>query len=291
MKKLTLFMLLFLIIMFPMPSFSQSDDQSNDQVILQRAEIEQYALDYTGGIYIDDGKLNGLMNMIEKKVYQAPENAFLDENGQIVEEETGVTIDRSKFDIMFREAFYNDEILRLKVPKRTIYPRVDRAMMEEISKKELGSYVTNFRKTNVERSHNIELAAEAINNHVLFPGETFSFNEVVGERTEEKGYKRAPVIVRGELSEGIGGGICQVSSTLFNAVDLKGVQIVERYAHSRRVPYVPPGRDATVSWWGPDFVFKNLYNEPILIRALVRNGSMIVKIMSTETAEYFQGDD
>src|SRR5699024_8549970 len=102
--------------------------------------------------------------------------------------------------------------------------------------------------------------------------ETFSFNNVVGKRTKEKGYKKAPVIVKGELAEDIGGGICQVSSTLFNAVNLQGIEIVERYSHSREVPYVPPGKDATVSWWGPDFVFKNRYSHPVLIRAIVEKG-------------------
>lgn len=91
-------------------------------------------------------------------------------------------------------------------------------------------------------------------------------------RTPDKGYMKAPVIVRGELSEGVGGGICQVSSTLFNAVDRAGLEIVQRYSHSRRVPYVPPGRDATVSWGGPDLRFQNKYNQPVLIRAKQHGG-------------------
>ena len=88
--------------------------------------------------------------------------------------------------------------------------------------------------------------------------------------------------MKGELSEGIGGGICQVSSTLFNAVDRSGLRILQRYSHSKRVPYVPPGRDATVSWYGPDFSFKNEYNQPILIRAKVQSGMMIVLVFSSD---------
>ena len=127
------------------------------------------------------------------------------------------------------------------------------------------------------------LAVKAIDNVVVFPGESFSFNKVVGKRTASKGYMRAPVIVKGELAEDIGGGICQVSSTLFNAVDHTGVQIVERFSHSRKVPYVPPGRDATVSWYGPDFVFKNNLNQPILIKAKISNGNVLVRIYSSES--------
>ena len=85
----------------------------------------------------------------------------------------------------------------------------------------------------------------------------------------------AKIIVRGEFSEGIGGGICQISSTLYNAVDRAGLKIVERYSHSRSVPYVPPGRDATVNWGGPDFSFKNNYNQPILIRAQALPGQSL----------------
>jgi vancomycin resistance protein YoaR len=126
------------------------------------------------------------------------------------------------------------------------------------------------------------LATEKINNTVVFPGEVFSFNGVVGKRTKEKGYKKAPVIVKGELSEDIGGGICQVSSTLFNAVDQAGVIILERYHHSKRVPYVPQGRDATVSWYGPDFTFRNAYNQPLLIRAKILGGQVIITVHSSD---------
>ena len=96
----------------------------------------------------------------------------------------------------------------------------------------------------------------------------------------------AKIIVRGEFSEGIGGGICQISSTLYNAVDRAGLKIVERYSHSRSVPYVPPGRDATVNWGGPDFSFKNNYNQPILIRAQALPGRVFVSISSSDVINY-----
>jgi hypothetical protein len=92
--------------------------------------------------------------------------------------------------------------------------------------------------------------------------------------------------VRGELSEGIGGGICQVSTTLFNSVDRAGLKIIQRYSHSRNVPYVPPGRDATVSWEGPDFTFTNQYNQPILIRASAGGGTVVISLYSSHIIEY-----
>ncbi|GAB3064318.1 VanW family protein [Virgibacillus ainsalahensis] len=279
-----------LLLSIPSHQVLASLDLTDNNVTMEKVEVEQYALPHLDKLFIDESRLNFLIKILEEKLHKEPVNAKLDKKGEIIEGEPGITIDKRKFHILFREAFYSETTTKLEVPKRYVYPRVDRALLKDIRVKELGSYVTNFRKTNTERSHNIDLSTKAINNHVVFPGETFSFNDIVGERTAERGYKRAPVIVKGELAEDIGGGICQVSSTLFNAVDLKGIQIVERYAHSREVPYVPPGRDATVSWWGPDFVFKNLYNEPILIRAQADNGRMDVRIFSSETAENFTGE-
>lgn len=170
----------------------------------------------------------------------------------------------------------------MDVPEMNIYPKVDTEVLAHIKTQQIGQYVTYFNSNNKSRTTNIELAAKALDSHVVFPNETFSFNKVVGRRTTAKGYKSAPIIVRGELSEGVGGGICQVSSTLFNAVDRAGLRIVQRYSHSKRVPYVPSGRDATVSWYGPDFQFQNKYNQPILIRAKRYGGSLVIKLYSSE---------
>ncbi|AXI08918.1 hypothetical protein CUC15_08310 [Oceanobacillus zhaokaii] len=279
----------FLLFMFPPQIAENTMGVSNNDIILQNIEVDQYSLPYLDPLFLDEDKIHSLMDRLEKAIYKAPINAHISANGHIIPEKLGETLDRKQFQSLFREHFYSNTNSNFEVPKKPLYPKVDRGLLGEISTKQLGTYTTFFRKSNLERTHNIKLASEAINNYVLFPGEIFSFNEIVGERTKERGYKRAPVIVRGELAEDIGGGICQVSSTLFNAVDLKGIQIVERYAHSRKVPYVPTGRDATVSWWGPDFVFKNMYNEPILIRSFSANGTMRVSVYSSDTAEYFTG--
>jgi vancomycin resistance protein YoaR len=168
----------------------------------------------------------------------------------------------------------------------SVYPKVDSELLSDIRSIRIGRYITSFNPSNKKRSTNIKLAVAAINNHVVFPGETFSFNKVVGKRTSQKGYEKAKVIVRGEYAEDIGGGICQVSSTLFNAVDSAGLKIVQRFSHSRHVPYIPPGRDATVSWYGPDFEFKNIYNQPILIQARTLGNLLVIKLYSSEVIEY-----
>ena len=225
-------------------------------------------------------------DQLDRISMKKPENARIALNNQIVEGRNGYRLDRRKMLILFYEYYYGKGAATVEVPTYTLYPKVDAEVLSSIRVKPIGYYVTYFNSNNKNRSHNIALAAKAIDSAVVFPGESFSFNEVVGMRTVDKGYKRAGVIVRGELSEGVGGGICQVSSTLFNAIDRAGLQIVKRYSHSRSVPYVLAGRDATVSWGGPDFVFQNAYNQPILIRAYSSGGRISVSVYSSELIEY-----
>lgn len=246
----------------------------------------EYQMPFPGISLIDLGKYNQFLVKLDRRTYIPPVNAYIDDTGKIISEQAGRKLHRKAFTDIFYTYFYLKGPARAEIPMLAIYPRVDRDLLAHIRVKQIGQYVTYFNPNNATRSHNIELAAEAINNHVVFPGETFSFNRVVGKRTKEKGYMRAPVIVRGELSEDIGGGICQVSSTLFNAVDRAGVKVLERYSHSKKVPYVPPGRDATVSWYGPDFTFKNRYSYPLLIRAKALRGQMAIRVFSSDEIDY-----
>lgn len=283
--------LLLLFSLFPVYIFAEDDKEPEIKKInLQREEILHYHLSPIDNVFIDKMKLEKLMNSLENEVAVSPINATYGKNGQIIEGKQGSTLDRHEFKIRFLDAFYKGEEVQLEAPVKAVEPRVSAALLQEISKRRLGSYSTQFNAANKERTINIALSAQAINGTVIFPGEVFSFNKIVGERTKERGYQRAPVIVRGEFSEDIGGGICQVSSTLFNAADQNGIQMIERYTHSRRVPYVPAGRDATVSWWGPDFSFKNLYNEPIVIRSRISKGNLTIEIYTSETAENFSAD-
>lgn len=227
--------------------------------------------------------LGQLEDQVEAQIKKEPINARLDISGNLIAEKPGAVLDHNEFRNRFYQYFYNTGPKTIEVPIQPTYPRVDSELLSDIRTDMIGHYVTYYNSGNQERSHNISLATAAINNYVIFPGETFSFNKVVGKRTKDKGYLSAPVIVKGELTEGIGGGICQVSSTLYNAVDQSGMEIIERYSHSKKVPYVPAERDATVSWYGPDFSFRNDYNQPILIRAIATNGKMIVMVFSSDS--------
>lgn len=259
--------------------------ESRGEVVSDHISMADYMYPLPVGPLIDEDRLNKLMDGIAGAVERDPVNATLDGAGRIVPERPGLKLERKAFKRLFYGYMLEGEPQRLEVPLRSIYPRVDSEVLSGIKVRQIGHYATYYNSRNRNRSSNIALAAKAINNHVVFPGERFSFNQTVGKRTKEKGYLRAPVIVRGEMNEDIGGGICQISSTLFNAVDRAGLTIVERFTHSRSVHYVPAGRDATVSWYGPDFVFENRYDQPILIRAYANAGAVNISIYSSELIE------
>ena len=146
----------------------------------------------------------------------------------------------------------------------------------------VASYTTYFNASDAGRNKNIELSAQAINDVIVGSGDTFSFNTVVGPRDEANGYQPAPEIINKKLVMGIGGGICQTSSTLFNAVDQLPIKFVERHHHSLDVGYVPKGRDATVSYGTLDFRFQNTSDVAFLIKATYGQDFLTVEVRTSE---------
>ena len=149
----------------------------------------------------------------------------------------------------------------------------------------ISQFTTKYDASNRNRSTNLQIAAEKINGKVLMPGEEFSFNKIVGKRTVEAGYKDAAIYADGGVVDGLAGGICQISSTLYNSVLLANLQITERRNHSFTTSYSPAGRDATVVWGTTDFRFINSRSYPIKIESSVKNGIAEFKIhgMQEET--------
>lgn len=147
----------------------------------------------------------------------------------------------------------------------------------------LGTYTTYT--TNVpNRNTNIRLAGEAVHGICLEPGEVFSFNNTIGPTTVAKGYKVAGILVNGKPSEGMGGGICQLSSTIYNAVLEANLKVVERRAHSASVGYVPAGRDATVSYGTLDFRFQNTTGDKLYIAVDYSNSALTVSLYGRKPA-------
>jgi len=145
----------------------------------------------------------------------------------------------------------------------------------------ISTFTTEYSSSNKPRVNNIHTLADALDGTLVAPGGTFSFNGTVGERTAAKGYQEAPAIVNGKLVPQLGGGICQVNTTLFNAVFFSGLPVVERVNHSQYISHYPKGRDATVSWGGPDFKFKNDTPNWILIATGYTNSSVTISIYGT----------
>lgn len=152
----------------------------------------------------------------------------------------------------------------------------------------VSSFSTRYDASNTNRSTNLRIAAEKINGTVLLPGEVFSYNKTVGKRTVEEGYKDAKIYADGGVVDGLAGGICQISSTLYNAVLLANLEMVERRNHSFTTSYVAAGRDATVVWGTIDFQFKNSRTYPIKIEASVKNGIAEFKIHGMQEQQEYE---
>lgn len=156
---------------------------------------------------------------------------------------------------------------------------------------DIASYITKYStsKANANRNHNMLLASNAIDGVILYPGDSFSYNQVIlSKRDKNNDYKEAGVLVNGEPATGIGGGICQISSTLFEAALYSGMTITERHNHSAKVGYLPAGRDATVSWGGPDLKFKNNLGVPVMIESVMKDGTLKIRFLSKGTPSEFK---
>ncbi|NLM10952.1 MAG: VanW family protein [Clostridiaceae bacterium] len=143
---------------------------------------------------------------------------------------------------------------------------------------EISSFATTIYDKDEHRVNNIKTAAEDLDGTVIKPGEIFSFNDTIGRRSKEKGYEEAPIFVNGEKSKGVGGGVCQVSTTLYNAALEADLKIIERHRHSREVSYVPEGKDAAVVYNSKDLRFKNTKDYPIEIRISVSEDEINVTL-------------
>ena len=144
----------------------------------------------------------------------------------------------------------------------------------------VGSYTT-FYGGDPNRIHNVQLVSRLIDRHLIAPGSTFSFNRTTGDRNAAKGFLEAPVIINGELKSGLGGGVCQVSTTVFNAAYEAGLQISERHNHALYISHYPLGRDATVNYPGTDLKFVNDTDHWLLLDTIVGSYSLTVRLYGT----------
>ncbi len=202
----------------------------------------------------------------------------LDESGDLVimPEKAGKKVDSVATFEQLKDAMSGTEKLRIEILVIDEVPKVTEKDLEGMH--ELADYTSEYDTGLENRSHNLELAAGKIDNTKLEPGEVFSFNDTVGERTVAAGYLDALIFVGNQVEPGLGGGVCQVASTLYNTVLLSGLEIVERHNHNLPITYVPLGRDATVNWGSMDFQFKNNSDSTIYIAARAGGGTITISI-------------
>ena len=222
---------------------------------------------------------------IYKDIHREPKDAYYTKDPySIFPSENGVDF---KISIEEAKQIVQNSEAECEIPLKVLYPNVTTNMIgQEAFPDLLGSFSTNY-VSNPDRTTNLRLAANKINGTVLMPGEVFSYNGIVGERTISAGYKNAAIYQNGEVVDGLGGGICQISTTLYNAALFANLEMVELYNHQFVPSYVTAGRDATVVYGVKDFKFKNSRKYAIKITCSVSGGVAKFQIWGVkEPTEY-----
>lgn len=204
--------------------------------------------------------------------------------GKVVDGRIGVSLDPQAAQFALDAAAPGE---RIRLPADVTYPSMTAQELEAVLFRDvLGSTSTWVGGTSIRRG-NVKLAGESCNGVVLNDGDVFDYNAVVGKRTTDRGFGAAPAYVNGETVETVGGGICQVSSTIYYATLLANLEIVERYAHRYAPSYITWGMDATVSWGGPEFRFKNNTGYPIRLDVKYENNRITVDVVGTKTDDTY----
>jgi vancomycin resistance protein YoaR len=288
---------------------------NNKTYVLDYSDVEvRYDISETVTKAINHGKEKTILDKIFSKKSEERKDFSLslkynskaiEEFIDAIENETNKDAGNAKVSITRGEVLITPEVKGVKLQRNALKEAIEerlkegihgedsliQAVVEEIipevtaeklsaANTRISSFNTDFSTSNANRIANIELSLKAINGTTLMPGETFSFNGVVGQRTAARGYKEAGVIIGDRIESGIGGGICQVSSTLYNAVLSANLKPTERRNHTLPLSYVPKGLDATVDWGNIDFKFKNTLNVPIYIEGYTNNKKVYINIYS-----------
>ncbi|WP_055668123.1 VanW family protein [Desnuesiella massiliensis] len=243
---------------------------------------------YNVNFILNEEYIKNFLVNLEKEIDKSPVGAaIIKEKGQwdkVWKDENGVKLQSEKLEKYIKEAVYNGN----KYIEAPVQEEVSSITLEEINSinTKISSFSTSLVASSIERLKNVEVATSFVNGKLLMPDEVFSFNETVGERTKARGFEEAPIIVGNTVDNGLGGGICQVSSTLYNALLKAGIKPVERVKHSIPVNYVPFGLDATVVWGQIDFKFRNTLQYPMYIEAYIENNELKVNIYSNGSLLY-----
>lgn len=274
-KKKVFYFMIFFGLVFVCSACRSGFPGKQEQTVRDGVHLEKENI---GGL--NESQVLKIIDNYARKIDMDALDARMDENTwEIYRGREGKKVNVEK---TLNKALKAEEGEKIDLEVETVYPQKTYDMLSE-NIVEIGSYSTPLLNRSESRINNIDLAADRINCYKLAPGEEFSFNRVVGKRTEAKGYEEAPIIIRTEdgpkKGYGVGGGVCQLSTTIFNAVEESGLEVTERHIHSKNVGYVPRGEDATVSYGKVDFKFRNNRSCPIMIRVSLTEKRVGVSII------------
>ncbi|HBY20279.1 MAG TPA: hypothetical protein DEG71_04610 [Clostridiales bacterium] len=234
----------------------------------------------------DKEKIFKTIDSLKEKIETTPINATMKKDKMqsfvVTPGKTGTQINKDKTFEAIQNAIKKKES-KVKIIVDSINPQYTKNALAEIQTP-LATYTTKFNRYDKSRTNNLQVATSFIDSSLVKPGETFSVNNAIKSRTAANGYQSAHVIVNGQLVDGIGGGICQVATTLYNAVMIADLKVVERHNHSLTSTYVSPGRDATVSGSYLDFKFQNTTNKQLYIQGYLDGGTLTYTIYGDAAA-------
>ncbi|WP_313560961.1 VanW family protein [Ruminiclostridium cellobioparum] len=244
-------------------------------------QLKKTPVNLVVGAKYDRAKLNKYLTKIKRQIDFSASNSTYDYNcGKIIytSDVNGKKLDIDTNTKLIEGRLLNRDFSDICLSIEIIKPLITLADVKEI-KDVLGVFTTRFSSYNYSRAHNIELAGKKINNYLVLPGEEFSMDYALGPRTPSNGYMQAPIIMRNRFVAGTGGGVCQVATTLYNAILLSYMEVTKRVHHSIPLGYVPPGQDATISEGYIDLKFRNNRDYTICIATEVRDSTVTVKII------------
>ena len=236
--------------------------------------------------YLDSAEVTDTVNPMVAQVGKPAKDATFKASGgtvSIVPSQDGLGLDGEALIAGLTQALTSTGERVLELPMKRVEATITTEKARGMGIKErLATFTTDYSPSNKPRVSNIHTLADALDGALVAPGGTFSFNETIGPRTAEKGYQEANAIVNGKLVPQLGGGVCQVGTTVFNAIFFSGLPVIERRNHSLYISHYPKGRDASVSWGGPDIKFKNDTEHWVLVATAYTNSTVTISLYGTD---------
>ncbi|KOR25605.1 VanW family protein [Clostridium sp. L74] len=252
--------------------------------IIKSKSVQNYPLKFS----YDKKVMDEFIGSIEKDINKETENAKINVNKgsiSIVDDKKGFKLEKDNLKKILYSKMDGKNLkdINEKAPVKIQEAKIKKKQLETVNSN-ISSYTTNYGSiSSPQRANNIEISTKAINGTLLMPAESFSFNNTVGPRTAERGYQGAPVIVGNKIESGLGGGICQVSGTLYNAMLKANINAIERVHHTFPSTYVPIGMDATIDYGNIDYKFKNTLKYPIYMEGITDGANVIFNIYSNSS--------